>query len=820
MSDWYEPLKNELSALEASVSGEGVDTSSLDINEVLAARYQTLLIHNCWLSELGETTAAMLQHESVDTLLQHIARELVNVSCANGAYMHMVHETGDHLDVLAAFGPLSDTLIGAKRFYGIGLSAKVWATGVAQYVEDYNNHPDCVLELDSEIQAVSLPLTFAGEVLGVVFVTAEKGQPLQEDVDLLKQVAVIASLSIHHARQRESVSRELFRSKSLSQISAAMYEIQDWDDLALHVCPKLFDALDLSRVSLYNVEQENQTLHAYASWSRKNDEVVLSESISSELINETVSRWCFENKLPAQINRTIEDPRESTKIHAFRREKNIGSTLCVPVMANAKVRGMLVVCRSFDKRDFDENDVNTVHTVIGQLSTALQRHELLREVQYQAVHDSLTGLPNRRGFEDFLSDLLSESADSETLKAVLFFDLDGFKDINDTYGHAAGDAVLQQVAQRLTDCKNESDMLSRLGGDEFAVVLPSIPRLREAVERAANFAESFTDAFLVDGVKVSLGVSIGISFYPRDGVTMDDLIRHADMAMYQAKSKGRNRIVSFDHAHAITLREEQSSIKDLHKAVSDQEFDLWYQPQISLSSGLVNGVEALIRWQHPTRGILPPTKFIPLAEELGLISMVGTWVLEKGCQQMVDWQHLDPVPWHLGINVAGPQLMSKGFAGAVLKILEAYDIGPDQLQLEVPESVLTNDLASVSGNFQLLRSNGVRIAVDDFGAGYSSLQYSGDLPLDVLKIDRSFVRKLSGGAKLKELSDTIDLLKSRFDLVTVAEGVETLEQLNFVKQLNCDLVQGFYFAKPVTAADLPELVSELNQSDLIQKKVA
>lgn len=820
MTDWFEPIKKEISALEAGVQVSGAHSESQDINEALAARYQTLLIHNCWLSELGETTAAMLQHETVDTLLQHIARELVNVSCANGAYMHMVHETGDHLDVLAACGPLSESLIGAKRFYGIGLSAKVWATGIAQYVEDYNSHPDCVLELDSNIQAASLPLMFAGEVLGVVFVTAEKGQPLQDDLDLLKQVAVIASLSIHHARQRESVSRELFRSKSLSQISAVMYEIQDWDDLALHVCPKLFDALDLSRVSLYNVDQKEQTLDIYATWARNDNVVVRCDPIVSAMVKDTVIHWCFENKLPAQINRTVEDPRESAQMHEFRRENNIGSTLCMPVMANGKVRGMLVVCRSLDKRDFDENDVNTVHTVIGQLSTALQRHELLQEVQYQAVHDSLTGLPNRRGFEDFLSDLLAQSSESEVLKAVLFFDLDGFKDINDTYGHAAGDVVLEQVAKRLTECKAESDMLARLGGDEFAVVLPSIAALKEAVERAACFAESFSEPFLVDNVEVSLGVSIGISFYPRDGVIMDDLIRHADMAMYQAKSKGRNRIVSFDHGHAISLREEQSSIKEIHKAVSEQEFDLWYQPQISLSSGLVSGVEALIRWQHPTRGILPPTKFIPLAEELGLISMVGTWVLEKGCQQLVDWQHLDPVPWHIGINVAGPQLMSNGFGGAVLKILEAYKIDPSQLQLEVSESVLNNDLISVGGNFELLRSNGVRIAVDDFGAGYSSLQYSEDLPLDVLKIDRSFVRKLTSGAKLDEIRETIEMVKGRFDLTTVAEGVETAEQLEFVKQLGCDLVQGFYFAKPVMAADLPELVTELNQSDSIQKKVA
>ena len=815
MSDWYEPLRMELSALESAGSQD-----DSDFKERLAERYQALLLHNCWLSELGETTAAMLEHESLDALLQYIASELVNVSCANGAYMHMVHETGDYLDILAACGPLSDSLLGDKRFEGIGLSAKVWKAGTAHYIEDYNNHPDCVLELESEIQAASLPLTYAGEVLGVVFVTAEKGMPLQEDMNLLKQVAVIASLSIHHARQREAISRELFRSQSLSQISADMYKIQDWDDLALHVCPKLFDALDLWRVSLYDVDEENQRLKPHASWEFRHGVVDECEHVDVTLINESLSRWCFENKLPATIDRTVVDPRQSAAMHAFRRANNIGSTMCVPVMSNDRVRGVLVVCRALDKRNLDQNDVNTVHTVIGQLSTALQRHELLREVQHQAVHDSLTGLPNRRGFEHFLSELLNQQSELDVLKAVLFFDLDGFKDINDTHGHAAGDAVLIQVGERLAKHKSDCDMLARLGGDEFAIVLPSLTRLKDAVEDAVQFTQCFSEPFLINNVEVTLGVSIGISFYPRDGVTMDDLIRHADMAMYQAKSKGSNRIVSFDHDHAISLRDEQNSIKDLRKAVSDQEFDLWYQPQISLSTGLVSGVEALIRWQHPTRGILPPTKFIPLAEELGLISMVGTWVLERGCQHMVDWQHLDPVPWHLGINVAAPQFMSNGFGEAVLTILDAYKIDPSQLQLEVSEGVLTNDLKAVSGNFELLRSNGVRIAVDDFGTGYSSLQYLSQLPLDVLKIDRSVMRKLKAGPKLDELSRTIEVLTNRFDLMVVAGGVETEDQLALVKQLKCDLVQGFYFAKPVVAADLPSLVSELNKANIVLENAA
>ncbi|MDB4222710.1 EAL domain-containing protein, partial [Granulosicoccus sp.] len=216
----------------------------------------------------------------------------------------------------------------------------------------------------------------------------------------------------------------------------------------------------------------------------------------------------------------------------------------------------------------------------------------------------------------------------------------------------------------------------------------------------------------------------------------------------------------------------------------------------------------------------PPTKFIPLAEELGLISLVGTWVLERGCQQMVDWKHHDPVPWHMGINVSAPQIMKNGFAVSVLKILEAYEIDPEKLQLEVTESMLLSDLDSVAGNFRLLRSHGVRIALDDFGTGYSSLTYLQELPVDILKIDRSFISNLAPGAAMESLASTIVLLANRFGLETVAEGVETVEQLELVRLLNCDLVQGYYFSKPVTAVDLPGVIASINQEQSLPQKAA
>jgi len=393
--------------------------------DVLSERYEALLQHNHWLTELGETIAEMLQHECVDALLQNIAEELVKVSCANGAYMHMVHETGDYLDILAGCGPLSELLLGGTRIKGFGLSAKVWESGTAEFVSDYNNHPDCVLELDEPIQAVSLPLVFAGEVFGVVFVTAEQHLPLQDDLEILKQIAMIASLSIHQARQREAVSRDLHRTKSLSQISGRMHDIQNWDGLASEICPKLVNALDINRLSLYQANETGDSLVPYASWRKTDTGVEPSDSMPREFVKQTVCAWCFDNKQSAHIARGVEDPRETAEIHAYRIQKNVGATLCVPVMSGDRVWGILKLCRDFDKRDFDENEINTIHTIIDQMSTALQRDELIRTVQHQAIHDSLTGLPNRRGLEEYLTDILERENESDVLKAVLFFDLDG-----------------------------------------------------------------------------------------------------------------------------------------------------------------------------------------------------------------------------------------------------------------------------------------------------------------------------------------------------------------------------------------------------------
>ncbi len=778
----------------------------------LSERYSVLQEHNRWLSDLGDTAVEMLRQDSVDTLLQHIANELVSVSCANGAYMHMVHETCDYLEVVAACGPLSEELLHERRYKGVGLSAVAWQSGEMQFAEDYNSHPSCLLEIPETFQAVAIPLSFTGVIQGVVFVTANIHEPLFDSLDFLKKIANVASLSIHQAKQRESATLELQRSQRLSELSAMMYQCHDWDQLTDRVCTELFGIFDLKRVSLYQVDESSNPLVSVGTWEKTAEKISKIRALSHALVKDSISNWSCKHNKPAYIERKSDDPRESQTVHAFRYAKGLGSTLCVPVIADGKPWGLLTISRDVCKRNFDENDTNLLHTVVAQMSTVRQRYDLLLRIEHQAYHDSLTHLPNRRHLESTLTTLLTETQEAGKFKAVLFFDLDGFKTVNDTLGHSVGDSLLVMIASQLKGKLRESDFIARLGGDEFAVVLDNLDDKNEALEMSARLSSIFDTTFNVGNREFDLKTSIGISFFPDDGVNVEALIKHADIAMYQAKRTGGDGVVCFDQRLADDQLEQVQFESDLKSAVAACEFELWFQPQVTVSTGRVCGVEALLRWNHPVRGMVSPAEFIPLAEKLGDIGELGTWVLSECIRQASAWPMVKEEAWQIGINVAAPQLIDKQFANQALAVLEQHGFSASNLQLEVTESVLMEDMHSVLENLNRLRQAGVRIALDDFGTGYSSLSYLQDLPLDVLKIDRAFVQQLEAASLDDSLIKTITLLARRFGLETVAEGVETDEQLELVRHLGCDVIQGYYYSKPLPVAELQEAVDAINRN--------
>jgi diguanylate cyclase (GGDEF)-like protein/PAS domain S-box-containing protein len=430
-----------------------------------------------------------------------------------------------------------------------------------------------------------------------------------------------------------------------------------------------------------------------------------------------------------------------------------------------------------------------------------ERKTLEEQLVHDAFHDSLTGLANRALFKERVHSVLQRRGGREC--AVLFLDLDGFKEVNDSLGHASGDQLLIATAERLRICARGEDTVARLGGDEFGLLVEDIATDRDPVKLAERISDAFDDPFLVDGKELHVHASIGIATN-RDVDDVDQLLRNADLAMYRAKA-ARAGYECYDPGMHADLVERLQMSSDLRDALEAEQFVLHYQPMLELSTGAITGVEALVRWQHPERGLVPPNDFIPLAEETGLIRPLGQWLLEQACAQAVKWQESGPLT--LSVNISACQLRQPGFVEDVQRALDKTGIEPASLVLEMTESVLLEHSVENLTTLERLKETGLRLALDDFGTGYSSLGYLHQFPVDILKIDRSFVMRLGERTSREaELVRTIVRLGEGLQLTTVAEGIEDHHQFLTLKRLGCELGQGFYFARPVPVEEIDALL--------------
>jgi diguanylate cyclase (GGDEF)-like protein len=428
-----------------------------------------------------------------------------------------------------------------------------------------------------------------------------------------------------------------------------------------------------------------------------------------------------------------------------------------------------------------------------------ERVRLERELAHQAFHDSLTGLANQALFADRVKHALARAARRQTQLAVLFVDLDDFKTVNDSLGHTAGDALLMAVGERLRDCLRATDTAARLGGDEFALLVEDLRSQAEATALADRLIATFNEPFLIAGREIVVGASIGIAFDDTH-ITIEQLLRNADLAMYTAKRDGKRRYAIFEtemHTAALDRLEIQA---DLRRALDQHELTLQYQPIVALNTGRVVGVEALVRWRHPERGLLPPNAFIPIAEETGLICELGRQVLVEACVQARRWQRLRPQDpqLSLSVNLSPRQLQSDDILAHIGEALVVSGLDASSLVLEITEGAMVHDSDAIINRLTALKELGVKVALDDFGTGYSSFSYLQRLPIDVLKIDRSFIGMLHDDKKAT-LAQAIVSLARTMDLVAVAEGVETSAQAEMLGRIGCDLAQGYYLARPMDA---------------------
>ena len=448
---------------------------------------------------------------------------------------------------------------------------------------------------------------------------------------------------------------------------------------------------------------------------------------------------------------------------------------------------------------------------LGAVLDITERKLSVDKVRAFAFYDALTQLPNRILLKERLEQVIAALTFGKQHAAILFLDLDNFKILNDSQGHQAGDELLVEMAQRLTHCVRETDTVARLGGDEFVVLLEM---LDEAHDRAATLAQTVADKVLVElsaPYNLSSGVhyfsvSIGIVLFSDPGTTIDQILAQADAAMYQAKKSGKSAYRFFDPVMQQSLEQRTALEKALRQALKEQQLILHYQPQVD-DQGRITGVEALIRWQHPELGLVPPLEFIPLAEETGLILEIGAWVLETACAQLLVWrQSPATAKWRVAVNISARQLYQPGFVEQVREVLTRYAISASQLNLELTESMVLEDVRDAIAKMKQLKSFGIQLSVDDFGTGYSSLSYLKQLPFDQIKIDKSFVRGIKSDPHDVFIVSTIIALGQRLGMSVMAEGVEDAEQYLYLKQMGCAAFQGYYFGKPVLAAALQDLL--------------
>ena len=445
--------------------------------------------------------------------------------------------------------------------------------------------------------------------------------------------------------------------------------------------------------------------------------------------------------------------------------------------------------------------------VIGLIRDITERKTAEQQIEYQAYHDALTGLANRRLFQEHLSLALALAQRRHSFVAVLFLDLDHFKVINDSLGHSVGDALLKQVAKRLRHAVREGDTVARVGGDEFTIVLQEIGRPDEAAAVAKKVIRTVADPIEVNGHKLYVTTSIGVTVYPRDGEDAETLLKNADAAMYRAKGEGRNCYQMATSELNRTTQERMLLESGLHQAMETGEFAVHYQPQIDLETMQLAGMEALLRWNHPERGVIGPTEFIALAEERGMILLIGDWVLREACREAKRFHDRGLKTLRVSVNISARQFRDESLLWTVESALGESGLDPRALELEITESVAMEDVDQTMATLTELRRSGVSIAIDDFGTGHSALSYLKRFPFDALKIDKSFIKDLPGGYADSAIVASVIQLANGLGIRVVAEGVETAEQLEFLREHGCREVQGFYFSQAVEASEIAKLIT-------------
>jgi diguanylate cyclase (GGDEF)-like protein len=623
-----------------------------------------------------------------------------------------------------------------------------------------------------------------------VLVLARSAEPLDPfELNLVRGMArtLALTLKMHGVLEAERGLR--LRSQQQARENARLLT-------GLQERQRLLERLALIQRSISNREPLDDTLHAIVATARDlvgdaSAAVFLRDPDEPRLLRAAGGETCVVGS--GATGRAAGDGRlvvvEAGDGHAT-------AAMAAPVHEQGEIVGALVVRSLEARRTYTRAEQDMLHTLAEHASLALTDARTVGTMLHQALHDSLTGLPNRALFLDRLAHALERGGVAGRV-GVLFCDLDRFKTVNDSLGHAAGDELLVAVASRLSGCLRAGDTAARLGGDEFAVLIEDVRSEREAVAVAERLIEALNPPFEIRGREVFVSASVGVVVGSGRG---EELLRNADVAMYRAKAEGKGRCALFEPSMRAEVLDRIELEADLQRAVARNELVVHYQPVVSLADGSLAAFEALVRWRHPTRGLLAPLSFIPLAEETELIIDIGRWVLEESCAQAQRWGT------SVSVNLSGKQLGQSDLVEVVARALARSGLAPERLWLEITETVLMHDTEATIERLRALKALGVRLAVDDFGTGYSSLRYLRRFPIDLLKMAKPFVDGLNASPEGTALAKTILELGHSLGLRTVAEGIEGAAELAQLRRLGCELGQGFLFAEPLSADDAGALL--------------
>lgn len=661
----------------------------------------------------------------------------------------------------------------------------------------------------SLIISVLLAILLSISQIRRVMVPLEKliaGASMIGDQDFSSKVEVtsndeLGTLANAFNKMAGRLGRQFDVMKTLASIDQAILRNLDVDRIVEEVLLSLRALFDVEYVAILAVDRDNPSnLTLYA----------IDRNLSHNMIKQVHSAVDTDDFLIANADGFWTNTKDRSWHSRFcKASSEVRRFFNLPIAAKTG-HGGLVILGFSEQASLDPDGVASIRDFADRIGVALTSAARDEQLFRQARYDGLTGLPNRHLLVERLKRDVAQSMRHGTHTAVIYIDLDRFKQVNDSLGHAAGDQLLQEAADRLRGCVRETDTLARVGGDEFAIILGGLEDAKAAGTVADHVLKAVEEPFPILGVENFVGASIGIAVFPQDGDNPSELLRNADTAMYRAKSAGRTMSVFFESDMNAEVVRIARLDRELRHAISDQQLLLHFQPQIDLKTGAICAAEALLRWEHPTRGVLLPETFVDFAEDSGLIVALGHFVLREACRRFVGWRAAGIDLGHVSVNVSGRQFRQREFADSVKAVLRETGVPGHCIAMEVTENVLIEDIDQVIETLNTLRALGIRIELDDFGTGYSSMSYLERLPVDTLKIDRSFVSTIDSEGRGGVIAKLVLEMARSLDMSVVAEGMETHAQLDFMRKHDCDVGQGFIFCKPLPAAFLTTFFSRWN----------